>query len=118
MRDRRFKIAFAGLLGLGALAVLNLNYPAIAQDASSLPDAPGKDKVAAACSGCHNLGQIMSQHQSAERWTDIVTKMVNNGAPVPDADFDAIVSYLAANFGPAGAEARPAAPGSAPNRPK
>ena len=100
------KSDFARTFGLGMLSIVCLNIPAAGQNASNLPDGPGKDKVAAACSGCHGLGQVMGQHQTAERWADIVSRMVNNGAPIADSDFDAIVSYLAANFGPGGAAAQ------------
>jgi mono/diheme cytochrome c family protein len=100
---RFLKNGFARAIGLGMLSIAYLNIPAAAQDAANLPDGPGKDKVAAACNGCHGLGQIISQRQTAERWTDIVTRMATNGAPVADSDFDMIVSYLTANFGPNGA---------------
>jgi virginiamycin B lyase len=103
---RFLKTGFASAIGLGILSIACLNIPAAAQDAANLPDGPGKDKVATACSGCHGLGQVISQRQTAERWTDIVTRMATNGAPVADSDFDMIVSYLAANFGPNGAAAQ------------
>jgi hypothetical protein len=103
---------FPGSVRLGMLSLIYLSIPAIAQDASDLPDGPGKDKVATACSGCHDLGQVTSQHQSADRWADVVSVMVNNGAPVADSDFNTVVRYLATNFGPDGAAAqsKPASP--------
>ena len=97
MQCRFFKIFFSACLGLLLLACLGI--PATAQDAN-LPDGPGKDKVATACSGCHDLGQVTSQRETAARWADIVSVMVNNGAPIADSDFNTVVKYLATNFGP------------------
>jgi hypothetical protein len=66
-----------------------------------MPDGPGKAETVAACSGCHGLGQLMGEHRDREAWTTTVTSMINNGAPVADADFDKVVGYLTAHFGPA-----------------
>jgi len=66
-----------------------------------LPDGPGKAETVAGCSGCHGLGQIMGEHRDRAAWTTTVTSMINNGAPVADADFDKVVGYLTAHFGPA-----------------
>jgi mono/diheme cytochrome c family protein len=95
MHRKFFKDFFPAGLGL----LICMSIPALAQDAN-LPDGPGKDKVATACSGCHDIGQATGQHLSADRWADIVSVMVNYGAPVTDSDFNTVVKYLAANFGP------------------
>jgi hypothetical protein len=112
MHRKFFKNFLSRSVRLGMLSLIYLSIPAIAQDTSNLPDGPGKDKVATACSGCHDLGQATGQHQSAERWADIVSVMVNYGAPVTDSDFSTVVRYLATNFGPDGAAAqsKPASP--------
>ena len=98
MRSELVKGVLVTTLGVGLVAGLILARPAIAQDA--LPDGPGKAETVAACSGCHGIGQIMGQHHDAAQWSGIVTTMINNGAPVADADFNKVVSYLAAHFGP------------------
>ena len=115
MHRRFFKALFS--VGLGLLSLVCLGIPATAQDAN-LPDGPGKDKVVTACSGCHDLGQVTSQHETAARWADIVSVMVNNGAPVADSDFNMVVKYLTANFGPDGAAAQSPTPGAASQRPR
>lgn len=84
---------------LGLTSLICLNIPAAAQDAN-LPDGPGKDKVATACNGCHDLGEATNQHLNAQHWADIVSVMVDYGAPVADSDFNTVVKYLATNFGP------------------
>jgi hypothetical protein len=105
-------------LGAGLVAGVFIARPAIAQD--NMPEGPGKAETVAACSGCHGLGQITGEHRSAEDWATTVTAMINNGAPVADADFDKVVNYLATNFGTGAAPAAgatPAAPGAAPATP-
>ena len=74
--------------------------PAATATSDGLPDGPGKAEVAAACSNCHSLGEITSQHRTAAQWSTTVTTMINNGASVSNSDFDKIVGYLAAHFGP------------------
>lgn len=112
MRSDLVKGVLATTLGLGLVAGLVLARPAIAQD--TMPDGPGKAETVAACSGCHGLGQIVGEHRSADMWATTVTSMINNGAPVADADFDKVVGYLATNFGPEGqAPAAATAPAAA-----
>jgi len=111
MRSDLVKGVLATTLGLGLVAGLVLARPAIAQD--TMPDGPGKAETVAACSGCHGLGQIVGEHRSADMWATTVTSMINNGAPVADADFDKVVGYLATNFGPEGQAPAAAAPAAA-----
>jgi len=102
-------------LGAGLVAGVFIVRPAIAQD--MMPEGPGKAETVAACSGCHGLGQVTSEHRSAEDWAATVSSMINNGAPVADADFDKVVNYLATNYGtgaPPAAGVAPAAPGAYP----
>ena len=113
MRSDLVKGVLVTTLGMGLIAGVILARPAFAQD--SLPDGPGKAETVAACSGCHGIGQILGEHRAPDAWASTVTSMINNGAPVADADFDKVVGYLAANFGPEGqAPAAPAAPAPAP----
>ena len=81
--------------------------PAVAQD--MLPPGPGAEEVQKACGGCHGVGQIMTEHRSAEEWANTVTMMITNGAPVAEADFDKVVGYLATNYGVSPPPAAPAA---------
>jgi len=111
MRSDLVKSVLATTLGLGLAAGLILVRPAIAQD--MMPDGPGKAETVMACSGCHGLGQITGEHRSAETWATTVTSMINNGAPVADADFDKVVGYLATNFGDGSTLPAAAAPAGA-----
>ncbi|MGH9520318.1 MAG: hypothetical protein ACRD2D_11740 [Terriglobales bacterium] len=47
---------------------------------------------------------MTSKHQSEKDWQTTVESMNDNGAGLSDADMKTVVSYLAANFGPAPAK--------------
>jgi len=64
-----------------------------------LPDGAGKDLVTKVCTLCHDTARIISKKWSKEEWNDTVDKMAMRGARASDEEFDAIVAYLAKNFG-------------------
>jgi hypothetical protein len=94
-----------------ALVAGAIMVPALAQDA--LPPGLGMAETMKGCGGCHGIGQILTEKRSAEEWANTVTMMITNGAPVEEADFDKVVTYLATYFGTGPAPA----PGAAPAMP-
>lgn len=64
-----------------------------------LPDGPGKDLVADACTQCHTLDRIVRQHMDATGWKGTVEDMETRGLDLSPADEASIVAYLAAHFG-------------------
>ena len=86
-----------------AVVTAALALPAFADEASiALKKAPGLDKVQANCGTCHSLDyiQMNSPFMNAATWDAEVTKMIKAyGAPISDADADAIKDYLKANYG-------------------
>ena len=67
-----------------------------------LKPGPGLDKVEGNCGGCHSLDYIPmnSPFLDAAGWKAEVTKMIKAfGAPINDADVEAIVDYLTKNYG-------------------
>jgi cytochrome c5 len=85
------------------LVIGSLCLVSVAQ-AQKLPDGKGKETVEAACDGCHGLEQIIGRTWSADKWRDVVKKMVDKGAVLSDEEFKTVVDYLAANFGEAPAK--------------
>lgn len=67
--------------------------------APALPAGDGQKQVIDACQGCHDLSMVTDQKHNAAEWKMIVDTMVERGAQVKPADHDAIVAYLAKNFG-------------------
>lgn len=78
------------------LAGVLLALPAPAQN---LPDGPGKDLFANVCSTCHGLEIATSQKKPRAGWQSTVDSMVAKGAEASKEQVEAIVNYLAKNFG-------------------
>src|SRR5712671_4751667 len=74
-----------------------------AQDNSSLPDAPEKELVRKACTGCHGADVATNAAMDKNGWLGIVNQMVAAGAKIKKEDIPSIVNYLARNFGSPGA---------------
>ncbi len=87
---------------IAAVAAL-IAIPAIAQELEvKLKPGPGLDKVEGNCSACHSLAYIPmnSLFLKPAQWDAEVTKMIKvMGAPISDADAQAIKNYLAKNYG-------------------
>jgi sulfite dehydrogenase (cytochrome) subunit B len=87
---------------VAAIAAL-ITLPAAADEKPvQLKKAPGLDKVEANCQACHSLDYIPmnSPFPNAALWDAEVTKMIKAfGAPIDDADAEAIAEYLKNNYG-------------------
>jgi competence protein ComEA len=81
-------LLLAGVLGAGAL------------NAQDLPDGTGKDVVQRVCTACHDLSPVTSMNGGADIWQSVADDMKSRGADGTDADFRAIVQYLAKYYGP------------------
>ena len=94
------------LLGSLLLAACESSPPASTPDASTVPPAasdPAPEVSAALllqerCGGCHNLQRVESARKTPAEWESTVRRMVNLGASLNDAEFAALVEYLAANY--------------------
>jgi cytochrome c5 len=63
-----------------------------------MPDGRGKDVVLSVCTMCHDLKRIRQGHRSPEEWMETLNSMLNEGAPLSDADYPVVLAYLAKNF--------------------
>jgi cytochrome c5 len=64
-----------------------------------LPDGPGKAIVLNICTMCHDLTRIKRSRHTADEWEDVLSTMLNEGAPLSDDDFPIVLNYLAKSFG-------------------
>jgi cytochrome c5 len=116
----------AAAIGIAALSLAAIAGagPAHAQGAQPrpLPPGEGRELLATACAQCHNLSIIVSMREGAAGWRRHVYNMVTRGAQLTSPEAEAVIGYLAANFGPgstpgtavsvtASAVALPAGPG-------
>jgi hypothetical protein len=65
-----------------------------------LPDGPGKEVLLNICTQCHDLQRVRRTRLNAEGWAEVLGNMLNEGAPLNDKDFAAVLRYLARNFRP------------------
>ena len=81
-------------------------------DSESLPDAPGKAVIIRACLPCHNVKVTTAKRStgSAEEWTQVVDKMISQGAELSDDDIDLTVKYLTTYYGPNSPKGKNASP--------
>jgi virginiamycin B lyase len=63
-----------------------------------LPEGPGKQTVAAACTGCHDVSRITNANHSAPEWRNVVNVMIAAGAKLSPAEKDAVTQYLIERF--------------------
>jgi cytochrome c5 len=107
----------AAALGIAAIMIAGAG-PAHAQGAPPrpLPPGEGRDLLATACAQCHNLGIIVSMREGPTGWRRHVFNMVTRGAQLTSPEAEAVIGYLATNFGP-GATPVAAAPVALPAGP-
>ena len=63
-----------------------------------MPDGKGKDVVLNVCTMCHDLSRIKRGLRSPEEWEETLNSMLNEGAPLSDADYPVVLQYLSKNF--------------------
>lgn len=95
---RSFSLCIACLLMSGAVQAQPAPGAAGTDANAALPALPGREVLIQVCSKCHSPLVVTKQQLDAAGWKDLVNQMASNGAKATDAQFDAIVSYLAAAF--------------------
>jgi cytochrome c5 len=63
-----------------------------------MPDGRGKDVVLNVCTMCHDLKRIKQGQRSPQEWEETLNSMLNEGAPLSDADYPVVLAYLSKNF--------------------
>lgn len=101
-------IAALGVLGASSLVALS---PAGAQSAA-LPDGPGKAVVEQSCTNCHGADLITAQRRSPDEWSEVVNRMLANGAELTEEQNSAVMTYLGTYLGKQSGAASASAIGS------
>jgi mono/diheme cytochrome c family protein len=101
-------------VALIAAALLGGVFSSGAASAQELPKGEGSEIVLNACTMCHGADVIVSQRRSSEEWSQVVARMVGNGANLTDDQYKTVVAYLSKTLGtdtaPSAAATSPAAP--------
>jgi cytochrome c5 len=100
---RRLLLILSMVLFLGGLflaACASSSSDATATPSSSNPAVSGSPEnlVQERCTECHSLQRVTSAHKTQAAWEKTVRRMVSQGARLNDAEFAALVEYLAANY--------------------
>jgi competence ComEA-like helix-hairpin-helix protein len=72
----------------------------LAQAQDSLPEGKGKAEFTRICSQCHSTAVVTKLRNTEDGWSGVVDDMVSRGAQGTDDEFNRVVKYLAAHFGP------------------
>lgn len=80
------------------VSYLSANFPPVPKKIV-LPDGPGKDLVADACTQCHTLDRVVRQHMDKTGWQGTIEDMEARGLDLSTSDEAAIVAYLTAHYG-------------------
>ncbi len=111
-KRRIFEIILFGLVGLFLLAACSSSSaPAVQTQApAAVTQAPasgnsgatldGSKLVDERCSVCHNTDRIKQAHKDQTQWDQTVSRMIEHGAKLTDAEKQALIEYLAKTYGP------------------
>ena len=76
-----------------AFAAVCISQPVFAQD--TLPNGPGKEETLRLCSQCHEAAKSTSVKLTREGWVETIDRMKAFGADGTEAEFAAVLEYLA-----------------------
>jgi competence protein ComEA len=67
-------------------------------EAQQLPEGPGKAELLKVCGTCHQAERSAAVRLTREGWEGVISDMISRGARGTDAEFTAVLDYLAKNF--------------------
>jgi mono/diheme cytochrome c family protein len=86
------------LLLVVAASTLSACGPASEEPADQSVSTDGERLLQDRCTECHNLNRVMQAEKTREEWHDTVTRMVNHGAELTEAEQAVLVDYLAQTY--------------------
>jgi competence protein ComEA len=93
-KDRLAKCVF------GAVVFAAVACAQSSQAPQPLPEGKGKAEFSRICSQCHAIENVTKLRMGEDGWNAKVNEMVSRGAQGTDDEFDLVVRYLTAHFGP------------------
>jgi hypothetical protein len=86
------------LMAIGLLAACGGSDSSQPQEAT--PSIDSEALLEQRCSACHALTRVTSKVKSLEQWEATITDMIDKGARLNAEEKDALVKYMAENYGP------------------
>lgn len=99
MRTKTILLRMALLLVVTA-TVLSACGDGSGETADQVVSVDGETLLQERCTECHGLERTTSAQKTRAEWEDTVTRMVNRGAELNEAEKTVLVDYLAENYGP------------------
>jgi mono/diheme cytochrome c family protein len=94
-------LAVALLAGCGAGSSQTAQPPQAAPGSTiETPADDGATLLQSRCSSCHSPNRVKNAAMTHAQWDQTVTRMIDRGAQLTDAEKAALVDYLAAKYGP------------------
>ncbi len=81
--------------------VLAASLAASAWAQNQTADAEGRTLLVRVCGGCHKVELVTSRRATKEQWRQTIQAMIDKGADGTDEQLNAVLDYLAKNYGPA-----------------
>jgi cytochrome c5 len=75
----------------------SVNNPSVTAAASSNLD--GQAIMMQTCQRCHNISRVTSKNKTAADWKTTVDRMIKHGAGLTPEQEQAVIDYLAQNYG-------------------
>lgn len=89
-------------------ATFSTDRAAAGQDAGPLPSGKGQGVLQASCGGCHGQPVITRKRADRAGWEEILRRhRTEERVKLSSEQAEALLAYLAANFGPAAGAAKP-----------
>ncbi|HYM81875.1 MAG TPA: hypothetical protein VEY91_10785 [Candidatus Limnocylindria bacterium] len=93
-------LGLIGATGDGQRATRVRPYP------NRLPDGDGRAIAERSCLMCHSATLVTQQAKDSTAWARTVAQMVKWGTPLPAAEQDTLLRYLASHLGPRAARVK------------
>jgi competence protein ComEA len=99
---RVLPIVLAGAAWLLAAGLAAQTAPAqtSADTDPRFPPGPGRDALFKVCHDCHGPESVLANFKSRDEWRKTLDEMASNGAVGSDAEWTAILDYLAKYYSP------------------
>jgi mono/diheme cytochrome c family protein len=94
MKSRRVCLLAATIAAAGAVSYVDAQDPT-----ATLPDGSAKTLLVERCADCHPLESVTDKRKSEADWRAAVSQMQGYGVALTPDEVDALVAYLAQNFG-------------------
>lgn len=93
-------VLMAMLAACGSSSEEPTQAPSETESPAQLPAQDGATLLEARCSSCHSADRAKQATKTGDEWDQTVTRMIDKGAQLTEAEKTVLVDYLSATYGP------------------